>query len=203
MRAAVGLEWSLLLRRGVWVWPIALYALALIGIGALAVGPEHWAYRLVTPALVLISGWLGWLIGSATPSSAWRVAVVALGGLERALAARWLAGIGASALPLIGAWIAVEVGHSSASAGGGLWWPGIWLQLVAAIFGTSVGLWLGFTVTEEAGQPVEPSVATAWACGGIAAAGVFALVPYIGILTAFLFVLATVVAAVLALHTPA
>ncbi|MGX7681929.1 hypothetical protein ACSMXN_23850 [Jatrophihabitans sp. DSM 45814] len=192
MRTLLRQELSSYIRSGQWLWPLISYVLVLIIFTALAVHPAPAAYGFIAPALLMISAWTGWLICSGRQAPVWQIAMVAVGGRERALFARWLSAVVAASPYFVLGVIAAEVGRQSGADRTGVWWGGIGLHLLVMVLGASIGIVLGVNLTERRGLPVPPGESTPLAALIIVAVCGFGAIGYAGAIGALILALATV-----------
>jgi hypothetical protein len=125
--------------------------------------------------------------------------MIAVGGRERTLVARWVCALLAAAPLFVLAVIAAEIGRQSSSDAAGLWWGGIGLHLLVAVLGAGIGTLLGVQLTEREGNPVPAGESTPLAalvivlvCG----VGAIGYAGAIGVLALVLITIAVSIAAV-------
>jgi hypothetical protein len=201
VNALVRFELSTFLRAGQWIWPTILFVLGLIGLTAVAINPAHAAYGLIAPVLLALSAWFGWLISSALPEPVFHIAIVSVGGRERALAARWLSVVLACTPMFVLAALAAEIARQGGSNRTGIWWGGIGSHLLATLFGVGLGVLLGARLTQRDGRPVPLGESTPKAALAIVLLCGAGALPYAGLVFAVLFLLATIGVTVSALTT--
>jgi hypothetical protein len=184
-----------------WLWPAIGYLLGLIGLTALALGAAPSTYGLIAPLLALMAGWCGWVTASTADPAHWQLSMVAVGGRERVLLARWFAALLSATPAFGGALVAAEVGRQHAAHASGLWGLGVLAHLLVTVFGTSLGVLLASWVGVRAGRPVPSAESTPRAVLLLAASSFVSLLLYAGVLGAVAFSLIALGLAAAALNT--
>ncbi|MCW2490873.1 MAG: hypothetical protein JWN47_237 [Frankiales bacterium] len=201
MTTMIRQELTSLFRSGQWVWPVISYLITLVVLTALAIRPAHAAYGFVAPVLLIGSAWAGWLITSRTQGPLWQITMIAVGGRERTLVARWACALLAAAPLFVLAVIAAEIGRQSSSDAAGLWWGGIGLHLLVAVLGAGIGTLLGVQLTEREGNPVPAGESTPLAALVIVLVCGVGAIGYAGAIGVLALVLITVAVSIAAVTT--
>jgi hypothetical protein len=201
MRTLIRFEVTNFVRSGRWLWPLVVYVLVIIGLTALAVRPAHLAYGLVAPVLLGISAWFGWLVCCSLEAPLWHLTMVAVGGRERVLIGRWVVALLTTVVPVVVGVVGAEIGRQADARQPGIWALGIVSEVLAAVFGASLGVLLGATVTQRHGRSVPQGESTPKAVLVIVLTCPSALLTYAGALGALAFLLATMGVAIAALTT--
>lgn len=171
-----------------WLAPLVGFVVLTVALTGFQLETGHGAV-VIPAALVAITAWFGWLLTSGSAAPLWHLDMVAAGGRERVLIGRWITSLLCAVPPLV---IALTASTTDTRP-----WPAVLaIQLLAALFGATLGVQLGVWLTRRdpgsATLPQDLSAVTPLAGLSVVLASALGPIPYLGVVAGFGVLLVTV-----------